>query len=72
VQGAFFGDIALEQLINVAAFDDSPETGDVSLARPAQLAHDVLLQVFSDPAHGVCPALRSSSGLAIQTLSMLC
>ncbi|GAQ89059.1 hypothetical protein KFL_004830100 [Klebsormidium nitens] len=58
LQGVFFGDIALEQLINIAAFDDSPDTGDVSLARPASLAHDVLLWVFSDPAHGVCPAAQ--------------
>eukprot|EP00850_Spirogloea_muscicola_P020515 SM000218S06611 [mRNA] locus=s218:127502:138890:- [translate_table: standard] len=53
LQGAVFGDSVLDQLARISSMELE---GDVGMAaKAAVLAHDILLAICTEPAHGVCP-----------------
>eukprot|EP00850_Spirogloea_muscicola_P013516 SM000092S24484 [mRNA] locus=s92:216805:228431:+ [translate_table: standard] len=53
LQGAVFGDGVLDQLARISSMGLE---GDVGMAaKAAVLAHDILLAICTEPAHGVCP-----------------
>jgi hypothetical protein len=61
VAAALCGDTTLEQLASISAVTVDVEHGvpmqpaDKAADKAAELAHNVLLQLCTEPSHGLCP-----------------